>query len=122
MVARPLRNLFYTVLASIGLVLALSALVLLAKTSNNSAELDRLSRLTLIINGAGIVILLLLLLGNIIRLVRDLRRLTGRSGASSWSRHSSSSSFQDMGRRRTWGARRARTGPWCGTPCTSSRR
>ncbi|MEM7612081.1 MAG: ATP-binding protein [Pseudomonadota bacterium] len=74
MVARPIRNLLFTVLASIGLVLALSALVLLAKTSNNSEELDRLSQLTLVINGAGIVVLLLLLLGNIVRLIRDLRR------------------------------------------------
>ena len=31
MAARPLRNLFYTALAAVGLVLALSALVLLAK-------------------------------------------------------------------------------------------
>ena len=74
MAARPLRNLFYTALATVGLVLALSALVLLAKTSNNSEELARLSQLTLVINGAGIVILLVLLIGNIVRLIRELRR------------------------------------------------
>lgn len=74
MVTRSLKNLFYTVVAAVGLVLALSALVLLAKTSNNSAELDRLSQLTLVINGVGIVIMSGLLIGNIIRLVRDLRR------------------------------------------------
>ena len=74
MAARPLRNLFYTGLAAVGLVLALSALVLLAKTSNNSEELARLSQLTLVINGAGIAILFVLLMGNIIRLIRDLRR------------------------------------------------
>ncbi|MEL6215230.1 MAG: two-component sensor histidine kinase, partial [Pseudomonadota bacterium] len=74
MVTRSLRHLFYTVAAAVGLVLALSALVLLAKTSNNSAELDRLSQLTLVINGVGIAIMSGLLLGNIIRLIRDLRR------------------------------------------------
>ena len=61
MVARRIRNVLFTVLASIGLVLSRSALVLLAKTSNNSEELDRPSQLTLVINGAGIVVLLLLL-------------------------------------------------------------
>ena len=74
MVTRSLKHLFYTVAAAVGLVLALSALVLLAKTSNNSAELDRLSQLTLVINGVGIAIMSGLLLGNIIRLIRDLRR------------------------------------------------
>ncbi|MEO1582528.1 MAG: ATP-binding protein [Pseudomonadota bacterium] len=74
MVTRSLSHLFYTVAAAVGLVLALSALVLLAKTSNNSAELDRLSQLTLVINGVGIAIMSGLLLGNIIRLIRDLRR------------------------------------------------
>ncbi|MEO0575774.1 MAG: ATP-binding protein [Pseudomonadota bacterium] len=74
MASRSLKNLFYTVLAAVGLVLALSALMLLAKTSSNSAELDRLSQLTLIINGVGIVILLLLFIGNLWRLARDLRR------------------------------------------------
>ncbi|MEL6869761.1 MAG: ATP-binding protein [Pseudomonadota bacterium] len=61
-------------MAAVGLVLALSALMLLAKTSNNSSELDRLSQLTLIINGVGIAILLLLFIGNLWRLARDLRR------------------------------------------------
>ena len=74
MVSRSVRHLIYTVLASVGLVLALSALVLLAKTSSNSAELDRLSQLTLVINGVGIAILLAMLLGNIWRLIQDLRR------------------------------------------------
>lgn len=73
MAARSLKHLFYSILAGVGLVLALSALVLLAKTSNSSAELDRLSQLILFINGTGIVILLLLLVGNIVRLIRDLR-------------------------------------------------
>ncbi len=74
MAARSLKHLFYTTLAGVGLVLTVSALVLLAKTSNNSAELDRLSQLTLVINGAGIVVLMVLLIGNITRLIRDLRR------------------------------------------------
>ena len=74
MVSRSLKHLFYTVAAAVGLVLALSALVLLAKTSNNSAELDRLSQLTLVINGVGIAILAGMLLGNIFRLIGDLRR------------------------------------------------
>ncbi|MEL7298725.1 MAG: HAMP domain-containing protein, partial [Pseudomonadota bacterium] len=74
MVARSVRNLFYTVLASVGLVLALSAMVLLAKTSNSSAELNRLQQVTLIIDGAGIAILVALLFGNIFRLINDLRK------------------------------------------------
>ncbi|MFK8051863.1 MAG: ATP-binding protein [Woeseiaceae bacterium] len=74
MVARSVKKYFYTILASIGLVLALSALVLLAKTSNSAAELNRLQQVTLIIDGAGIVILVALLLGNIVRLFSDLRR------------------------------------------------
>lgn len=61
-------------MASVGLVLALSALVLLAKTSNSSAELNRLQQVTLIIDGAGIAILVALLVGNIVRLINDLRR------------------------------------------------
>ncbi|MEM7765220.1 MAG: ATP-binding protein [Pseudomonadota bacterium] len=74
MVARSVKKLFYTVMASVGLVLALSALVLLAKTSNSSAELNRLQQVTLIIDGAGIAILVALLVGNIVRLINDLRR------------------------------------------------
>lgn len=74
MVARSVKNLFYTILACIGLVLALSALVLLAKTSNSAAELSRLQQVTLVIDGTGIVILVALLFGNIVRLISDLRR------------------------------------------------
>ncbi|MEM9172718.1 MAG: ATP-binding protein [Pseudomonadota bacterium] len=74
MVSRSLKHLFYSVLATVGLVLALSALVLLAKTSSNSAELDRLSQITLGINAVAIVILVAMLLGNIWRLFSDLRK------------------------------------------------
>lgn len=49
-------------------------MVLLAKTSNSSAELNRLQQVTLIIDGAGIAILVALLFGNIFRLINDLRK------------------------------------------------
>lgn len=73
MAARSLRRLVYTLLAALGLVLALAALLLLTKTSQNSAEFDRLSNLTLLVNAGGVVVLLALLAGNLARLVRDLR-------------------------------------------------
>ncbi len=61
-------------LAGIGLVLALTALLLLTQTSQSSEQFDRLSGITLLVNAVGVVVLFILLVGNLARLVQDLRR------------------------------------------------
>ncbi|MEJ2604226.1 MAG: ATP-binding protein [Gammaproteobacteria bacterium] len=61
-------------LAGIGLLLALTTLLLLAQTSQSSEQFDRLSGITLLVNAVGIVVLFILLVGNLARLVQDLRR------------------------------------------------
>ncbi len=74
MATRTLRRILYTLLAAIGLLLALAALLLLTQTSQSSEQFDRLSGITLLVNAVGIVVLIVLLIGNLARLVQDLRR------------------------------------------------
>lgn len=64
----------FTLLAALGLLLALTALLLLTQSSQSSEQFDRLSRITLLVNAVGVVILIILLIGNVARLVQDLRR------------------------------------------------
>ncbi len=73
MAARTLRRFLFTVLAGVGLLLALTALLLLTQTSQSSEQFDRLSGITLLVNAVGVVILIVLLIGNLARLVQDLR-------------------------------------------------
>ena len=68
--AKRLKRAFYTTLVIAALVLGVSTLVLLAKTSQNPQEFGRLHDLLLIVNAAGVGILLLLIIDNIVRLLR----------------------------------------------------
>jgi len=58
----------------LGVVLWLAALFLLAKTAQNSAQFGRLHPWILLINAAGVVVLLVLLTAKLTQLVRDYRR------------------------------------------------
>ncbi len=69
-----LRRIALMVLALLGAVLWVSALLMLAKTAQNSEEFGRLYNWILFINIAGVVVLLALIGVNLVRLVRDYRR------------------------------------------------
>ena len=58
----------------LGVALWLAALFLLAKTAQNSAQFGRLHPWILLINAAGVVVLLVLLTAKLAQLVRDYRR------------------------------------------------
>lgn len=68
------RRVALLVLAMLGGVLWLSALLLLAQTAQNSEIFGRLYNWILFINVAGVVVLLALIGVNLVRLVRDYRR------------------------------------------------
>jgi len=68
---KRLKRVFYTTLIVAALVLGVSALVLLSQTSQNPEEFGRLHDLLLVVNAAGVCILIALIVGNLIRLVRD---------------------------------------------------
>jgi nitrogen fixation/metabolism regulation signal transduction histidine kinase len=73
MATRTLKRAFYTLLAATGVDLGLVALFLLSRTTQNSAEFDRLYSIILLINVVGVFILFVLLVGNLARLVREYR-------------------------------------------------
>lgn len=78
METRRLKRFFYTVLITLAVLLGVSALLLLSQTAQNSEEFGRLHDLLLLVNAAGVVILLALIIGNLYRLVRDYyRRVPG---------------------------------------------
>jgi nitrogen fixation/metabolism regulation signal transduction histidine kinase len=62
------------VLIALGAGLWLAALFLLAKTTQNSAQFSQLHPWILLINAAGVVVLLVLLASKLTQLVRDYRR------------------------------------------------
>ena len=70
---RTLKRAFYGLLASSGVLLSLVALFLLSVTAQNSAEFDRLHNVLVGVNIAGAFVLFVLLVGNLIRLVREYR-------------------------------------------------
>jgi len=74
MVARTLKRALYFLMALSGVGLALSALFLLTQTVQKSDDFDRLQDVILAINIAGGVLLLVLLIGNLTRLLRDYRK------------------------------------------------
>jgi len=61
------------VLGATGVGLALTALFLLSRTTQNSEDFDRLHGLLLLINVAGVLVLFAFLIGNLARLWRDYR-------------------------------------------------
>ena len=60
-------------LAASGVLLSLVALFLLSVTGQNSDDFDRLNNVILTINIAGVFLLLVLLIGNLMRLLREYR-------------------------------------------------
>ena len=73
MEARTLKRAFYGLLAASGVLLSLVALFLLSVTAQNSAEFDRLHNVLIGVNIAGAIVLFILLIGNLIRLLREYR-------------------------------------------------
>ena len=73
MVARGIKRASYTVFAATGVGLVLVALFLLSRTTQNSADFDRLHNVILAINIAGVVVLFAFLVGNLTRLLREYR-------------------------------------------------
>jgi two-component system, NtrC family, nitrogen regulation sensor histidine kinase NtrY len=71
--APALKRTAYTVFAGIGVGLALVALFLLSRTAQNSAAFDRLHNVILTINIAGVFVLFVFLVGNLVRLLREYR-------------------------------------------------
>ncbi len=71
--ARTVKRAFTTLLAAIGVGLALVALFLLSRTAENADDFNRLYIVILSINVMGILLLLVLLIGNLARLLRDYR-------------------------------------------------
>jgi nitrogen fixation/metabolism regulation signal transduction histidine kinase len=70
---RTLKRAFYGLLATSGVLLSLVALFLLSVTAQNSVEFDRLHNVLVGVNIAGAFVLFILLIGNLIRLVREYR-------------------------------------------------
>ncbi|MGB5346367.1 MAG: HAMP domain-containing protein, partial [Woeseia sp.] len=73
MATRTLKRFVYGALGVTALGLALGALFLLSRTAQNSQEFDRLYVYILLVNIAGVLVLLALLAGNLARLFRDYR-------------------------------------------------
>ncbi len=68
-----LRRVGVTLLTLIGVILLVVSLALLAKTTQNSQEFGRLQLLILGINGVGVLVMLILILGSLFRLGREYR-------------------------------------------------
>ena len=73
MEARTIRRAFVGLLAAAGVLLSLVAMFLLSVTAQNSDHFDRLHNVLIAVNIAGAVLLFVLLIGNLIRLLRDYR-------------------------------------------------
>ena len=71
--ARTLKRALVSTLALFGVGLALVALFLLSRTAQNSDDFGRLHIVILSINVVGVLVLLMLLVGNLARLLRDYR-------------------------------------------------
>lgn len=74
MVARTLKRALYFLVAASGVGLAIAALFLLTQTVQKSDDFDRLQDAILAINIAGGILLIAVLVGNLARLLRDLRQ------------------------------------------------
>jgi nitrogen fixation/metabolism regulation signal transduction histidine kinase len=72
-VIRTLKKALYALLGVSGVLLSLGALFLLSVTAQNSAEFDRLHNVLIAVNVAGALVLFVLLIGNLIRLLREYR-------------------------------------------------
>ena len=73
MATKRLKRAFYTALIATAVILGITALALLGLTVQNSEQFGRLHDLLLLVNAAGAVVLLALIVGNLIRLWREYR-------------------------------------------------
>ena len=73
MAVRTLKRIFITLMGAAGVTLVLVALFLLTQTVQRSDDFDRLQDVILAVNIAGGVILILILIGNLWRLLHDYR-------------------------------------------------
>jgi len=73
MVVRTLKRIFFTLMGAAGVTLVLVSLFLLTQTVQSSDDFDGLQDIILVINIAGGIILILILIGNLWRLLRDYR-------------------------------------------------
>ncbi|MBT5861634.1 MAG: HAMP domain-containing protein [Gammaproteobacteria bacterium] len=73
MAVRTLKRIFFILMGVASVTLVLVALFLLTQTVQRSDDFDRLQDIILVINVAGGFILLLILIGNLWRLLRDYR-------------------------------------------------
>ena len=71
--ARTIKRAFYLLLAATAVGLALIALFLLSRTTQNSEDFNRLHIFILSINVVGVLVLFVLLVGNLARLLREYR-------------------------------------------------
>jgi len=72
--AKRLKRIVYTGLIAAAVLLGVSALVLLGQTTENLEQFGQIHDALLLVNAAGVVILLILIIGNLIRLWRDFRQ------------------------------------------------
>ena len=73
MVVRTLKRIFFTLMGVAGVTLVLVSLFLLTQTVQSSDDFDGLQDIILAINIAGGIILILILIGNLWRLLREYR-------------------------------------------------
>jgi len=73
MATKRLKRAFYTALIGAAIILGITALALLGQTAQNSEQFGRLHDALLLVNAAGAGILLILIVGNLIRLWREYR-------------------------------------------------
>ena len=71
--SRTIKRAFIGMLATAGVLLSLIALFLLSVTAQNSESFDRLHNVLVSVNIAGAILLFVLLIGNLVRLLRDYR-------------------------------------------------
>lgn len=74
MAFKSLKRIINRILLVGGSVVWLSSLLLLAQTVENTGDFERLHNWILLLNAVGVVLLLVLISGNIYRLVRDYRK------------------------------------------------
>lgn len=74
METRRLKKFVYTALITAAVVLGVSALLLLSQTAQDSEQFGRLHDMLLLVNAVAAVILLVLIIGNLYRLLRDYAR------------------------------------------------
>ena len=73
MATKRLKRAFYTALIGAAVILGITALALLGQTAQNSEQFGRLHDVLLLVNAAGAIVLLVLIVGNLIRLWREYR-------------------------------------------------